>query len=115
MCRRSRSPRELTAYPQDLLSSPADTGTASLRVRPGGPALAADTERRAAPGAGVLPGAPTAGPGPWTTSVARRDLTLGFAGLALLIAVALGSMHALAPGHAKTLMAATAARARRPG
>ncbi|MFJ4327075.1 nickel transporter [Streptomyces tricolor] len=101
--------RELTAYPQDLLSSPADTGTASLRVRPGGPALAADAGRRAAPGAGVLP----RGADRWTRAlddlVARRDLTLGFAGLALLIAVALGAMHALAPGHGKTLMAATAA------
>ncbi|MGW2458335.1 HoxN/HupN/NixA family nickel/cobalt transporter [Streptomyces sp. NPDC001761] len=101
--------RELTSYPEDLLSSPADTGTASLRVRPGGPALAADTRRQAAPGAGVLP----RGADRWTRAlddlVARRDLTVGFAGLALLIAVALGALHALAPGHGKTLMAATAA------
>ena len=41
--------------------------------------------------------------------VARRDLTAGFAALALLIAVGLGALHALAPGHGKTLMAATAA------
>ncbi|MGW2773382.1 HoxN/HupN/NixA family nickel/cobalt transporter [Streptomyces olivaceoviridis] len=100
--------RELTSYPQDLLSSPADTGTASLRVRPGGPALAADARRQAAPGAGVLP----RGADRWTRAlddlVARRDLTVGFAALALLIAVALGALHALAPGHGKTLMAATA-------
>ncbi|MBL1107693.1 nickel transporter [Streptomyces sp. 5-8] len=101
--------RELTAYPKDLLSSPADTGTAALRVRPGGPALAADAERQDAPGAGVLP----RGADRWTRAlddlVARQDLTVGFAALALLIAVALGAMHALAPGHGKTLMAATAA------
>jgi ABC-type nickel/cobalt efflux system permease component RcnA len=101
--------RELTVYPKDLLSSPADTGTASLRVRPGGPALAADAERQAAPGAGVLP----RGADRWTRAlddlVARQDLTVGFAALALLIAVALGALHALAPGHGKTLMAATAA------
>ncbi|MEU7412117.1 nickel transporter [Streptomyces sp. NPDC042638] len=101
--------RELTVYPKDLLSSPADTGTASLRVRPGGPALAADSERQAAPGAGVLP----RGADRWTRAlddlVARQDLTVGFAALALLIAVALGALHALAPGHGKTLMAATAA------
>lgn len=101
--------RELTVYPRDLLSSPADTGTASLRVRPGGPALAADAERQAAPGAGVLP----RGADRWTRAlddlVARHDLTVGFAGLALLVAVALGALHALAPGHGKTLMAATAA------
>ncbi|MEW2511550.1 nickel transporter [Streptomyces sp. NPDC046870] len=101
--------RELTSYPKDLLSSPADTGTASLRVRPGGPALAADAQRQAAPGAGVLP----RGADRWTRAlddlVARQHLTVGFAGLALLVAVALGALHALAPGHGKTLMAATAA------
>ena len=98
---------ELTSYPKDLLSSPADTTTASLRVRPGGPALA--EERQDAPGAGVLP----RGADRWTRAlddlVARHDLTLGFASLALLIAVVLGAMHALAPGHGKTLMAASAA------
>ncbi|WP_346085931.1 sulfite exporter TauE/SafE family protein, partial [Streptomyces thermocarboxydus] len=49
----------------------------------------------------------------WTRAlddlVARHDLTVGFAALALLLAVFLGAMHALAPGHGKTLMAATAA------
>ncbi|MET9446911.1 nickel transporter [Streptomyces cinerochromogenes] len=98
---------ELTTYPKDLLSSPADTATASVRVRPGGPALAA--ERQDAPGAAVLP----RGADRWTRAlddlVARQDLTLGFAALALLVAVVLGAMHALAPGHGKTLMAATAA------
>ncbi|MER7719114.1 sulfite exporter TauE/SafE family protein [Streptomyces flaveolus] len=99
--------RELTRYPDELLSSPADTATASLRVRPGGPAL--DGERQDAPAASVLP----RGADRWTRAldslVARRDLTLGFAGLALALAVALGALHALAPGHGKTLMAAAAA------
>ncbi|MER5384560.1 nickel transporter [Streptomyces sp. NPDC002688] len=98
---------ELTRYPKALLSSPADTATASLRVRPGGPALV--EERRDAPAASVLP----RGADRWTEAlnnlVARHDLTFGFAALALVIAVALGAMHALAPGHGKTLMAATAA------
>ncbi|MGW0878863.1 nickel transporter [Streptomyces sp. NPDC002671] len=98
---------ELTSYPKDLLSSPADSSTASLRIRPGGPALAA--QQQDAPAASVLP----RGADRWTRAlddlVARRDLTLGFATLALLIAVGLGALHALAPGHGKTLMAATAA------
>ena len=99
--------KELTTYPQELLSSPADTVTASVRVRPGGPALA--EERTDAPAASVLP----RGADRWTRAldslVARHDLTVGFAALALLIAVFLGAMHALAPGHGKTLMAAVAA------
>ncbi|WP_405556849.1 nickel transporter [Streptomyces sp. NBC_01171] len=98
--------RELTTYPAGLLSSPADTSTARLTLRPGGAALA---QERDAPGASVLP----RGADRWTQAlndlVARRDLTLGFATLALLIAVGLGAAHALAPGHGKTLMAAAAA------
>ncbi|MGW0331975.1 nickel transporter [Streptomyces sp. NPDC003011] len=100
--------RELTTYPEELLSSPADTTSASLRVRPGGPALAATADQDA-PAASVLP----RGADRWTRAldslVARHDLTVGFAALAILIAVALGAMHALAPGHGKTLMAAVAA------
>jgi ABC-type nickel/cobalt efflux system permease component RcnA len=98
---------ELTGYPEELLSSPADTASAALRVRPGGAALA--DEESDAPAASVLP----RGADRWTRAlddlVARQDLTAGFAALALLIAVVLGAMHALAPGHGKTIMAATAA------
>ncbi|MFF1442620.1 sulfite exporter TauE/SafE family protein [Streptomyces sp. NPDC058295] len=98
---------ELTSYPKELLSSPADTSTASVRVRPGGAALV--EEDRDAPAASVLP----RGADRWTRAldnlVARQDLTVGFAALALVIAVGLGAMHAVAPGHGKTIMAATAA------
>ncbi|MBQ1092043.1 nickel transporter [Streptomyces sp. B93] len=102
--------RELTAYPEKLLSSPADTTTASLRVRPGGPPLARGAEHGdEAPGAAVLP----RGADRWTRAldslVARQDLTVGFAAFALVVAGGLGALHALAPGHGKTLMAATAA------
>ncbi|MFF3564175.1 sulfite exporter TauE/SafE family protein [Streptomyces sp. NPDC002574] len=102
--------RRLTAYPGDLLSSPANERSARLRVTPGGPALgdAADAST-AAPGSGVLP----RGADRWTQAltglVSRHALTPGFAALALLTALALGAMHALAPGHGKTLMAAAAA------
>ncbi|QJT00726.1 nickel transporter [Streptomyces asoensis] len=98
---------ELTSYPKELLSSPADTSTAAVRVRPGGAALV--EEDRDAPAASVLP----RGADRWTRAldnlVARQDLTVGFAALALVIAVGLGAMHAVAPGHGKTIMAATAA------
>ncbi|CCK31217.1 hypothetical protein BN159_6838 [Streptomyces davaonensis JCM 4913] len=97
---------ELTTYPEELLSSPADTASASLTVRPGGPALV--EEERDAPAASVLP----RGADRWTRAldslVARNDLTVGFAALALFIAIGLGALHAVAPGHGKTLMAAVA-------
>lgn len=104
---RTSQSRELTRYPEELLSSPAETTTAALRVRAGGPAPAG-TEPDA-PSASVLPRATDR----WTRAlddlVARHDLTVGFAALALLISLVLGAAHALAPGHGKTLMAATAA------
>ncbi|MEU6842071.1 sulfite exporter TauE/SafE family protein [Streptomyces sp. NPDC046716] len=99
--------RLLTRYPKGLLSSPPDTTSAAVRVRPGGPALAA--QRPAPDVSGALP----RGADRWTRAltglVARHDLTPGFAGLALGTALLLGALHALAPGHGKTLMAATAA------
>ncbi|MEY9990175.1 nickel/cobalt exporter [Streptomyces sp. V4I8] len=99
--------RELTEYPGELLSSPADTKSASLRVRPGGPALAEAAQDT--PAASVLP----RGADRWTRAldglVSRQDLTVGFAALALVLAIFLGALHALAPGHGKTLMAAVAA------
>ncbi|MEU9959322.1 sulfite exporter TauE/SafE family protein [Streptomyces sp. NPDC050982] len=99
--------RELTKYPAELLSSPADTATASLRVRPGGPALV--EENSDAPGSSILPRGADRFTRALDDLVSRQDLTLGFAALALGIAVLLGAMHALAPGHGKTIMAATAA------
>ncbi|MFE7274580.1 nickel transporter [Streptomyces sp. NPDC057623] len=99
--------RELTEYPEELLSSPADAKTASLRVRPGGPALA--EAEQDTPASSVLP----RGADRWTRAldglVSRQDLTVGFAALALVLSIFLGAMHALAPGHGKTLMAAVAA------
>ncbi|MET8978746.1 sulfite exporter TauE/SafE family protein [Streptomyces sp. NPDC004539] len=98
---------ELTTYPQELLSSPADTTTAATTVKAGGPALSED--ERTAPGAAILP----RGADRWTQAlddmVGRQHLTIGFAALSILLAIFLGAMHAVAPGHGKTIMAATAA------
>ncbi|WP_404819005.1 nickel transporter [Streptomyces phaeolivaceus] len=98
---------QLTEYPAELLQSPEDTAKASLQVEPGGPALA--EQENAAPGASILP----RGADRWTRAlddlVSSQDLTFGFGALAFGIAMFLGAMHALGPGHGKTLMAATAA------
>lgn len=97
----------LVRYPADLLSSPPDRTSAELRAVPGGPPLATDSPGPAA--TGVLP----RGADRWTRAltglVARHDLTAGFAALTLGTAVLLGALHALAPGHGKTMMAAAAA------
>ncbi|MEU4656594.1 sulfite exporter TauE/SafE family protein [Streptomyces sp. NPDC023723] len=99
--------RELTRYPRESLAAPAGATAASLRVRPGGPALS--RERQQAPGAAVLPAGADRFTRALDSLVARHDLTAGRAALALVVAAVLGAGHALAPGHGKTLMAATAA------
>jgi len=103
----------LVNYPDDLLQSPPDQRSALVRVRPGGPpapdAFGPPPGGQAATGSG---GAGTATRGvdratrSFTELVGRRDLTPGLGLLALALSVALGALHALAPGHGKTVMAA---------
>jgi nickel/cobalt transporter (NicO) family protein len=107
--RDSRSGR-LTSYPKDLLASPLDQRHATLRVRPGGPPLAPVVEPGGAQGVQrLLPRGTDRLTRAFTALVGRRALTPEFAVLALLVAMALGGLHALAPGHGKTIMAAYAA------
>ncbi len=98
----SRSAR-LTAYPNDLLRSPLDQRAAHLVVRPGG---ATAPEPGGLRTGGVLPRGVDAATAAFERIVARDHLTVGFAIAALLLSVALGAIHALAPGHGKTVMAA---------
>jgi nickel/cobalt transporter (NicO) family protein len=89
----------LLSYPQDLLASPLDVHEAALSFHPG-------TGPPAAAAAGDI-----------EANASRPDVTGGaFAGLvgrtgpfmlvALLLAFGFGTLHALGPGHGKTLMAA---------
>jgi ABC-type nickel/cobalt efflux system permease component RcnA len=92
--------QELRVYPQDMLQSPPTVSAAriSFRVGAGGqgaalPALAAQPEAtRAADQFAALIALPVSGPAALL--------------LALLVAFGLGAMHALAPGHGKTVVAA---------
>jgi ABC-type nickel/cobalt efflux system permease component RcnA len=97
--------RELTAYPKDLLRSPPDQRSASLRTRPGGPRYTGPAARFVAPTA-ALPRGVDRATRSFTNLVARRDVSLGFGLVAFALAIALGGVHALAPGHGKTVMAA---------
>jgi ABC-type nickel/cobalt efflux system permease component RcnA len=89
----------LTAYPEGRRS--LDVTEASFRVTPGGAAVSPSA-----------PASPTGrevedGQSRWLGSLVDDErLTLGAGALALLVAVVLGSLHALAPGHGKTIMAA---------
>jgi nickel/cobalt transporter (NicO) family protein len=99
----ARSPSaRLTAYPEDLLRSPLDQDRATVRYRAGGPALRGE----AGPAGGGRPVGVDRATAAFTALVARQQLTIGFALLAVALAGALGAAHALAPGHGKTVMAA---------
>ncbi len=97
----SVSPSDLLrAYPDDLLSSPPKVLRASFAFAAGTSALpqiavGSPTSARAEGGGGALAGL-----------VAQGELTLPAVGIALLVAFGLGALHALGPGHGKTLMAA---------
>lgn len=95
----------LTAYPEDLLSSPLDVADATMQVQSGSGVVAGP----------ATPGAPadslTRGvdklTAAYTNLIASHELTFSFGLLAVVLAVILGAMHAFAPGHGKALMAAT--------
>jgi nickel/cobalt transporter (NicO) family protein len=97
--------QRLTRYPQDLLRSPLDRRVARLRFRPGGARLAGAGPAEAAGRAAVPLGVDRATRA-FTDLVARQRLGLAFGLAAVGLALLLGAVHALAPGHGKTVMAA---------
>ena len=97
----------LTSYPKDLLSSPLDQRTASVVVRPGGGTGAPAADDSSEPAVkSPLPRGVDQATRAFTSFVTRHNLTFGFALLALAASLVLGAVHALAPGHGKTVMAA---------
>jgi len=89
----------LLSYPQDLLASPLHVTEASLSFHPGTSAPAAtsgDQPLGAADRPGVTGGS--------FAGLVDRTGALMF--VAFLLAMAFGALHALGPGHGKTLMAA---------
>lgn len=100
---------QLRSYPADQLAAPPDMRNASFRSSPGG---STDDGTTAAGGRHVAAGSVSALPGvdraseSFTDLVSKERLTLGVALAGLVLAIVLGSLHALAPGHGKTVMAA---------
>lgn len=86
----------LLDYPQDPLSGPLDVREAAVAFEPGVPAPAAQD------------GGPSSAERPGATGGAFAELAGGGSPmlLALALAFAFGALHALGPGHGKTLMAA---------
>ena len=91
---------ELRSYPEDLLSSPLEQTSAELSLLPGPPSTRPSDES-------------DGGSSDWSgalsdrfASLIEQDLSPGLLLVALLLAFAAGALHALGPGHGKTIMAA---------
>ena len=94
----------LRAYPKDVLSSPPSVSAAQVEVEPG----AASSNPTASIG-GLRVTSPGALGGSLATSFAaliQRDLSPMFGLFALGLALVAGAVHALGPGHGKSIMAA---------
>lgn len=91
---------ELRSYPKDLLSSPLDVSSATIQLSPGaGSGLARGDDL----------GDRIGSPGELGGSFAKLiegEVSPGFLVVAVLLAMAFGALHALGPGHGKTVMAA---------
>jgi ABC-type nickel/cobalt efflux system permease component RcnA len=99
--------KRLTSYPKDLLSSPVDQRTATVVARGGGAGAVAPGDEGSEPAVkSPLPRGIDQATRAFTSFVTRHDLTVGFALVALVASLVLGAVHALAPGHGKTVMAA---------
>jgi nickel/cobalt transporter (NicO) family protein len=110
--------QRLTHYPTDLLAQPLDQRSVAISAMPGGaivpPLEVPDAQSLAGPASGdaerttrSLAGAVPGGVGDQLSSLLQaRDLTPLVVLLSLLAAAALGAIHAVSPGHGKTVMAA---------
>lgn len=117
----------LTVYPADLLAIPLGQSATTFTAQPAGPRLAPLSLPDAQPIAAVIPEPqPANGQPPGTTTNApvsvpagvtdlgndvtslfqAPDLTPPVVALGLLVAFGLGALHAVSPGHGKTVMAA---------
>ncbi|HEY0389023.1 MAG TPA: sulfite exporter TauE/SafE family protein [Gaiellales bacterium] len=90
----------LRSYPTGMLATPLDVRDARFSFRDGN---GASIDVRAHGTGGVDTGTSLGG---FTSLIERRDLTPGFVAIALLIAMFWGAVHALSPGHGKSLVGA---------
>ncbi|CAN5912482.1 hypothetical protein BH23ACT2_BH23ACT2_09950 [soil metagenome] len=89
----------LVTYPEEGLSSPLDQRAATLTVEPGGPPAPDPRDSEGTLG-------PLRAFDSFTSLVSRQNLTIPFGLFAVGVAFMLGTFHALAPGHGKTVIAA---------
>jgi ABC-type nickel/cobalt efflux system permease component RcnA len=92
----------LTSYPQDLLSNPLD----QRQIRLGVGVPAAPTQDHSANAASSVPSIAGSRSDAFTQLITLENLTLPTTLFALLISFVWGAMHAMTPGHGKTIVGA---------
>jgi ABC-type nickel/cobalt efflux system permease component RcnA len=101
----------LRSYPKDVLASPASQLSATVDARLGDGGLAVGAVKTDGNVAAADAGRDR--PGRLESLVdPNRPLTVGFVLVALLVAMGWGALHALTPGHGKTMVAAYLAGSR---
>jgi ABC-type nickel/cobalt efflux system permease component RcnA len=95
---------ELRSYPEGELESPLDIRRASFSF---GSGAVSSLELAPAPDTDfATAGNPDSALSAFTDLIAEKELSAGFVIIALLTAAAFGAIHALSPGHGKTIVAA---------
>ena len=89
----------LKAYPEEMLNNPPDVQNARIVVASGSGPTAASEDR-------LTSTAETSRQDRFTRLIQTKDLTPRTYLIALLISLGLGAMHALSPGHGKSIVAA---------
>jgi ABC-type nickel/cobalt efflux system permease component RcnA len=93
--------KELQAYPSDLAGSPLDQRYARATFAFAGADVTRDIE---SPEIGNESSAPS--DDLLSSLITRNDLSLSLLAISLMVALGLGALHAMSPGHGKTIMAA---------
>lgn len=95
--------QRLTAYPENLLSDPLDQRQVSFQLIPGPPIQTTSASPVATQTVNVPAGTRDDA---FTRLITLQDLSLPAILLALVVSVVWGGLHAMTPGHGKTLVAA---------
>jgi ABC-type nickel/cobalt efflux system permease component RcnA len=103
--------RELRNYPSALLGSPRAVTAVDVALTPDGKAVARVSPRIETQ-TGAAPAASATRSNQLSDMLARGTSDWGFVALTFLVAIALGALHALEPGHGKTLLAISLVGAR---
>ena len=104
--------RELTQYPNALLGSPRSITAVVLSLDSRGDTKLESATDDAAAGPSQSPVAPLLRSNQLSDMLARGTHDWSFVLLTLLVAIVLGALHALEPGHGKTLLAISLVGAR---